>query len=124
MAASRLRWRRLTGMSAVALSGIICACDSGNGYVNVRLLSPISPDRPLYVGSTSVVGLGDRVIRQKVGMTTLNSGGGWGNNKVYCKLQVGKDRITIVRVRLVSGEPRCECELRAPASTPSEPVCR
>lgn len=124
MAASWFRRRRLTGMAAVALLGIICACDSGNGYVNVRLVSPVRPDRPLYVGSTVVAGLGDRVIRQKVGTTTLNSGGGWGSNKVYCKLQVGKDRITIVTVRLVNGEPRCECATRAKESTPNELICR
>lgn len=118
------RSRPLVNLFAIAALAVICACDNGNGYVSIRLVSAIIPNHPIYVGSTPIVGLGDRVVQQKVGTVALNNGARWGDNKSFCKLEVRKNRITIVTVKLVNGEPRCECATRAKESTQSELVCQ
>lgn len=101
----------------------VCCSDTQAGYVNVRLLSFVAPSAPLYLGDTPLSGIGDHIIEHDVGTVSLTSGGFW-PDKTFCELQVRSNRITTVTMRLVNGQPRCECEIAALESTPAKAICR
>jgi hypothetical protein len=102
---------------------LVCCWDSESGYVTIHLMSMINPQNALYLDLAQISGLGDRVIHQKVGTFSLTNGGSWVSGKTYCELQIRKDRITVVTIRIVNSEPHCECEIRAPGSTLDKPIC-
>ena len=120
----RLRsWAPLAVTSILGISALAYWSERGTGYVDLRLLSLISPERAVYLGSRQVSGSGDRVVREDAGRLSLTDGRGW-SSKIYCEVQVRKDRITTVAVRVMNGEPRCECEIPAAESSPAHVVCR
>lgn len=122
MRAFTFRFRERGALLLLIGLALVCCFDGESGYVTIRLMSMISPQDAIYLDSAEISGLGDRVIHQKVGTISLSGGGGW-FRVTYCDLQVRKDRITIVTIRIVNSEPRCECEIRAPGSTLNKPIC-
>ena len=113
------------GVPSLLFGLILISCaESERGYVHVRLINMINLETPIYVSTTPISGLGERIFREGIGTIALTNGASWGNGKTYCELQVRKNRITVVTVRVVNQQPRCECEIRAPESTAARIVCK
>jgi hypothetical protein len=97
------------------------------GYVQIRLDRPNTPDPPtLYLGSTKLEFARGREIflRSAAGATTLGNArwfDWFGAN--YCRIIIGKDRITTVTL-VIGDPPHCRCADRDPQSPVNEPTCR
>jgi hypothetical protein len=93
---------------ALALGG--CNMDSSAGYIEIKAL-PSSSHLALYLDSVRLdpPRNGNALLRQKVGLSKLQTDGEGGYLAVLCTIDVKKNRITSVTVSTASRPPRCQC---------------
>jgi hypothetical protein len=87
-----------------------CNIDSSAGYIEIKSAPP-SAAVALYLDSVKLEPLrnGSALLRQKVGMSKLQTDGDGGYLAVLCNIDVKKNRITSVTISAVSRQPRCQC---------------
>jgi len=87
-----------------------CSIDNSVGYIEIKSV-PLSAFIPLYLDSVKLEPLrnGNALLRQKVGMSKLQTDGDGGYFAVLCNIDVKKNRITGVTISVVSRQPRCQC---------------
>jgi hypothetical protein len=87
-----------------------CNIDNSVGYIEIKSVPP-SAFVPLYLDSVKLDPLrnGNALLRQKVGMSKLQTDGDGGYLAVLCNIDVKKNRITSVTISAVSRQPRCQC---------------
>lgn len=93
---------------AVAVAG--CNVDNSAGYVEIKELPPAA-GLPLYLDSVRIdpPRNGNALLRQKVGLSKLQTDGEGGYLAVLCTIDVRKNRITSVTISTVTRQPRCQC---------------
>ena len=115
-------------LAAVAVLFAVAGCDSRDtGYVQVVLprtggASAAAP--PLFLdGARLDFSRGSSVVMQfRVGRVSLKTADSAFTPSI-CRAVVRKNRITVLNVAPAEIPPRCACQVRAPESTPSDPVC-
>ena len=87
-----------------------CSMDNGAGYIEIKSTLP-SAGAPLYLDSVKLEPLrnGNALLRQRVGMSKLQTDGDGGYLAVLCSIDVKKNRITSVTISMLSRPPRCQC---------------
>lgn len=126
MPRSRARRRRGLRFAAAAAGLLLAACDSQDtGYVQVILpRTGAGAGIALYLDRARLdFSRGTTVVMQsRVGRVSLKSvDSAWG--PAICRVVVRKNRIAVLTVVPTENPPRCICQVRAPESTPAEPVC-
>jgi hypothetical protein len=101
-------------VSAVVVGAAIVACrPSGDaGYVEIKTVPNALPvQTALYLDSVKLAPIknGSAILRQGVGMLTLQAGGFAGTMAPLCSIVVAKDRITTVTISVLERPPRCQC---------------
>ena len=93
---------------ALALAG--CSLDNTVGYIEIKAL-PSSAALALYLDSVRLdpPRNGNALLRQKVGLSKLQTDGEGGYLALLCTIDVKKNRITSVTVSTASRQPRCQC---------------
>jgi hypothetical protein len=123
----RFGWVWLAAMAAgLAAAG----CDSQDtGYVQVILPrsaagTAAAAAPPLFLdGARLDFSRGPAVVMQfRVGGVSLKTTDSTWSPSI-CRAVVRKNRITVLNVAPAETPPRCACQVRAPESTPSDPVC-
>jgi hypothetical protein len=103
---------RVCGLAGTLLPLVLAACsvDSGAGYIEIKSAPP-SATIPLYLDSVKLdpIKTGTALLRQKVGVSKLQTDGDGGYLAVLCSIDVKKNRITTVMVSTLSRPPRCQC---------------
>lgn len=95
----------------LALALTSCNADNGAGYIEIKSVPP-SAAVALYLDSVKLAPLrnGNALLRQKVGMSKLQTDGDAGNLAVLCNVDVKKNRITSITISAMSRQqPRCQC---------------
>jgi hypothetical protein len=95
---------------ALALAVAGCNIDNSVGYVEIKAL-PSSSSLALYLDSVRLdpPRNGNALLRQKVGLSKLQTDGEGGHLAVLCTIDVKKNRITSVTISTASRPPRCQC---------------
>jgi hypothetical protein len=103
---------RCCGLAVPLLALVLASCsaDSGAGYIEIKSTPP-SLAMPLYLDSVKLdpIRSGTALLRQKVGVSKLQTDGDSGHLAVLCSIDVRKNRITSVTVSALSRPPRCQC---------------
>jgi hypothetical protein len=109
---------------ALALMLAGCNIDNGVGYIEIKEL-PSSAALPLYLDSIRLDPLrnGNALLRQKVGLSKLQTDGAGGYLAVLCTIDVKKNRITSVTISAASRQPRCQCGRAGTADTAGNRTC-
>src|ERR1700730_7971524 len=94
-------------MLAVGLAS--CSVDNSAGYIEIKSAPP-SAVIPLYLDSVKLEPIknGAALLRQKVGVSKLQTDGDGGYLAVLCSIDVKKNRITSVTISMLSRPPRCQ----------------
>jgi hypothetical protein len=94
----------------LALLLVSCSGDNGAGYIEIKSTPP-SINIPLYLDTIKLdpIKNGTALLRQKVGLSKLQTDGDSGHLAVLCTIDVRKNRITSVTVSALSRPPRCQC---------------
>jgi hypothetical protein len=111
--------------SALILFGLTsCNLDSSVGYIEIKS-APTSAVVPLYLDSVKLEPLrnGNALLRQKVGMSKLQTDGDGGYLAVLCNVDVKKNRITSVTISAASRQPRCQCGRTSGTDTTGNRTC-
>jgi hypothetical protein len=113
-------------LAAVAAGLAPAGCDSQDtGYVQVVLpRTGAAAAPPLFLdGARLDFARGPAVVMQfRVGRVSLKTAdSAWSPS--ICRAVVRKNRITVLNVAPAEIPPRCACQVRAPESTPTDPVC-
>jgi hypothetical protein len=95
---------------ALALALAACNMDSSVGYIEIKAF-PSSSAVALYLDSVRLdpPRNGNALLRQKVGLSKLQTNGEGGSLALLCTIDVKKNRITSVTVSTASRQPRCQC---------------
>jgi hypothetical protein len=123
----RFGWVRL---AVVAVGLALAGCDSQDtGYVQVVLPrtgagTGAGAAPPLFLdGARLDFSRVPAVVMQfRVGRVSLKTADSTWSPSI-CRAVVRKNRITVLNVAPAEIPPRCACQVRAPESTPSDPVC-
>lgn len=82
------------------------------GYVEIRTV-PVAPltQAALYIDAERLgpIRQASAILRQPVGIRALAARGAAGRLVPLCRIDVRKDRITIVTVSVLDRPPRCQC---------------
>ena len=116
---------RAAGLAlALALGLAGCNMDDSAGYVEIKAL-PSSSSLALYLDSVRLDPLrnGNALLRQKVGLSKLQTDGEGGHLALLCTIDVKKNRITSVTISTASRPPRCQCGRTAPTDTTGARTC-
>jgi hypothetical protein len=115
-------WGLLLPLAALALAS--CSVDNGEGYIEIKSTPP-TPAIPLYLDSVRLdpIKNGTALLRQKVGVSKLQTDGDGGNLAVLCSIDVRKNRITSVTVSALTRQPRCQCGRTSGADAPGNRTC-
>jgi len=120
------RFAPRTGLPAVLLTAVaLASCgDSGAGYIEIKSAPP-SAAIPLYLDSVKLEPLrnGNALLRQKVGVSKLQTDGDGGYLAVLCSIDVRKNRITSVTISALARQPRCQCARTRTADATGNRVC-
>ncbi len=97
--------------ASIVLGLSSCSFDNGAGYVEIKSAPALSAFFPLYLNSVRLAPMrnGNALLRQKVGMSKLQTEGDGGYLAVLCNVDVKKNRITSITVSSVGRQPRCQC---------------
>jgi len=87
-----------------------CSGDNGAGYLEIKSTPP-SINVPLYLDTVRLdpIKNGTALLRQKAGLSKLQTDGDSGHLAVLCTIDVRKNRITSVTISALSRPPRCQC---------------
>jgi hypothetical protein len=101
-----------------------CSVDNGEGYIEIKSTLP-TPAIPLYLDSVKLdpIKNGTALLRQKVGVSKLQTDGDGGHLAVLCTIDVRKNRITSVTVSTLTRQPRCQCGRTSGADTAGNRTC-
>ncbi len=114
------------GLVGAVLVSALAACggDNGAGYIEIKSTPP-SAVIPLYLDSTRLDPFknGTALLRQKVGVSKLQTDGDSGYLAVLCSIDVRKNRITSVTISTLSRPPRCLCGRTSGTDTVGNRTC-
>jgi hypothetical protein len=101
-----------------------CNSDNSAGYIEIKSAPP-SAVVPLYLDSVKLEPFrnGNALLRQRVGMSKLQTDGDGGYLAVLCNIDVKKNRITSVTISAVSRQPRCQCGRTRGADATGNRIC-
>jgi hypothetical protein len=101
---------RVPASLALALAVAGCNIDNSAGYIEIKAL-PSSAGLALYLDSVRLdpPRNGNALLRQKVGLSKLQTDGEGGYLAVLCTIDVKKNRITSITISTASRTPRCQC---------------
>jgi hypothetical protein len=108
----------------LALVLVSCSVDNGEGYIEIKSTPP-TPAIPLYLDSVKLdpIKNGTALLRQKVGVSKLQTVGDGGNLAVLCTIDVRKNRITSVSISTLTRQPRCQCGRTSGADAAGNRTC-
>jgi hypothetical protein len=97
---------------------------SGTGYIDIKAVPP-SLTIPLYIDSVKLDPLrnGNALVRQKVGVSKLQTDGESGYLALLCSVEVKKNRITSITLTGTIRQPRCQCGRTGPADIAANRMC-